>query len=88
MFRTVKQVAEHLRVSQALVYGWVESGSLPCLRLGGEGRRGTIRIDDTDLDSFLDSRRTKSQQPATKPVAAKRPKTEFKHLRVGSGLPS
>jgi excisionase family DNA binding protein len=66
MFRTVKQVAEHLGVSIALVYNWVESGLLTCLRLGGEGRRGTIRIDDTDLDGFLDSRRTKPQQPATK----------------------
>ncbi len=50
---TVKEAAAHARVSASLVYEWAGSGGLPCYRLGGEGKRGCVRIDERDLDEFL-----------------------------------
>jgi excisionase family DNA binding protein len=50
---TVAEVAKRLNVSQALVYGWVESGMLGHFRLGCRGKRGAIRVDEADLQTFL-----------------------------------
>lgn len=50
---TVKQAAQRAGVSIALVYQWVESRLISHFRLGGKGKRGVIRIDEKDLDSFL-----------------------------------
>jgi excisionase family DNA binding protein len=45
---TVKAAAERLGVSSDTIYGMVESGELPCQRIG-KGR-GTIRISPAALD--------------------------------------
>ena len=50
---TVAEVAKHLRCSPQLVYQAVAEGRLCCLRLGGAGKRGTIRIREEDLQAFL-----------------------------------
>lgn len=50
---TVKQVAERLRVSASLVYGWCEDHRLPHYRMGGNGKRGKILIEEDALDAFL-----------------------------------
>jgi excisionase family DNA binding protein len=84
--RTVKEVAAQLAVSEALVYGWVESGLLPCYRLGGRGKRGAIRITDADLNAFLDKCRHEKERPPARPAAPSPPPrplpAAFKHLRV------
>ena len=53
---TVREVVERLdgKVSASMVYQWVEEERLPHYRLGGEGRRGKILIDEEDLRQFLD----------------------------------
>jgi excisionase family DNA binding protein len=50
---TVAQAAERACVSPSLIYEWCSSGVLPHLRLGKPGKRGCIRIADSDLDGFL-----------------------------------
>ena len=52
---TVKEVVERLegKVSASMVYQWIEEERLPHYRLGGEGRRGKILIDEDDLNRFL-----------------------------------
>lgn len=52
---TVKQAAERLEISLSLCYKLVEQGRLPCIRLGGQGRRGTIRVSEDDLRRFVES---------------------------------
>jgi excisionase family DNA binding protein len=50
---TVRQAAMRACVSESLVYAWCQSGQLPHLRLGGNGKRGCIRITAEDFDGFL-----------------------------------
>jgi excisionase family DNA binding protein len=52
---TVKQAAERAGVSESLVYEWCQEQRLPHYRLGGEGRRGKIVIDEADLTRFLEA---------------------------------
>ena len=51
---TVKEVAEELRVSERLVTKWITKGELPAIDLG----KG-YRIYRSDLDAFIEKRRTK-----------------------------
>jgi excisionase family DNA binding protein len=69
MYLTVRQVAERLAVSQALVYQLVESGELKCYRLGARGSRGTIRITESQLATFLEDREKGQERSATTPAA-------------------
>ncbi len=48
---TVREVAERLRCSLALVYSLCEKGKLAHVRLGLG--RGTIRIASSDIDAFI-----------------------------------
>jgi excisionase family DNA binding protein len=57
---TVKQVAARLRISASLVYGWCENHLLPHYRMGGKGKRGKILIEETVLDTFLQTRKVES----------------------------
>ncbi|OWK35147.1 helix-turn-helix domain-containing protein [Fimbriiglobus ruber] len=50
---TVKECAARACVSLSLVYQWISEGTLPCYRMGCKGKRGTIRIDESDLENFL-----------------------------------
>jgi excisionase family DNA binding protein len=52
---TPEQAAKKAGVSRNLVYRWCEEKRLPHYRLGGQGRRGRIMIDEGDLEAFLDS---------------------------------
>jgi len=58
---TVKQVAERLRISASLVYGWCEDQMLPHYRMGGKGKRGKILIEEAVLDAFLQSRKVEGK---------------------------
>ena len=50
---TAREVAERLAVSSETVLVWVRKGELPAFRLGR-----AIRFRETDLDAWLDERRT------------------------------
>lgn len=49
MLLTVEDVAERLRVSKKTVYGWLRSGELRSIRLGG-----LWRISEEDLAQFIE----------------------------------
>jgi len=77
---TIKEVAEKSGVSETLVRGWIADGSLPHYRLGSKGRRGTIRIDEIDLEKFLEACRQGERRDAVPPP---RPQpVTLKHLRL------
>jgi excisionase family DNA binding protein len=50
---TPKQAAERAVVSVSLIYQWCQDGVLVHYRFGRPGKRGRIRIEDTDLEAFL-----------------------------------
>jgi excisionase family DNA binding protein len=58
---TVKQVADRLRVSASLVYSWCEDHLLPHYRMGGNGKRGKILIEEAALNAFLESRKVEGK---------------------------
>lgn len=53
LMMTPGQAAERLGVSLSLIYQLCASRRLPHYRIGGEGRRGKVVIDEKDLDAFL-----------------------------------
>jgi excisionase family DNA binding protein len=71
---TVREIQNRLRVSRACVYALIESGRLPAIRIGVG--RGTIRVDEADLDAFVTARRGDSIRPGRLPGTA----TEFVQL--------
>lgn len=71
---TVREVQMQLKVSRACVYSLIESGQLPCVRIGTG--RGTIRIDQADVDQFVDTRREPRAKKAQTTVA----RAAFEHL--------
>ena len=78
---TVKEVADRLRVSTALVYEWVESGELPHYRMGASGKRGAIRVDEADLGAFKAGKKKERRRETPPPVRRAAP-LKLKHLRV------
>ena len=72
---TVKQAAERLKCSSALVYQLCAERRLAHVRLGLG--RGTIRIREDDLDQFVNN---KTVQPNE--AAPKLPPMKFKHLKL------
>lgn len=52
---TVKQASKKIGISTALIYQWCDERRLVHFRVGGEGRRGRILIDERDLDAFLET---------------------------------
>jgi excisionase family DNA binding protein len=79
----VRQVAERTGVCKTIVYGWCHSRVLPFYRLGGDGKRGKILIDDGDLAEFLRSRRVEPATTAPVPAAKHEP-VKLRHLRLPS----
>jgi excisionase family DNA binding protein len=79
---TVKNIAEQLRISAGIVYGWVNSGRLACVRLGAAGKRGAIRVREADLTAFLESLKQGGRQPEPPPSPEPKPRGAFKHLRL------
>jgi excisionase family DNA binding protein len=59
---TPKQAAARIGVSDSLVYEWCAQGLLPHYRFGRKGRRGCIRIDESELDAFLARCRQEARQ--------------------------
>jgi excisionase family DNA binding protein len=54
---TLDEVAERLKVNRRTVSRWIENGSLSAIRFGAPPR-GSIRITESDLQEFLQQRRT------------------------------
>jgi excisionase family DNA binding protein len=78
---TVKQAATRIGVSVSLVYLWVESRQLAHYRISATGKRGHIRIAETDLDAFLASMKCGQAKDAAKPPARRRP-IKLEHLQM------
>jgi excisionase family DNA binding protein len=57
---TVKEAAEHLRMSAKFVYRLVEGKQLNYTKLGNR-----IRIDKGDLDEYLQRSRVETRRPST-----------------------
>jgi excisionase family DNA binding protein len=64
---TVKQAAERLRVSTALIYALCAGGKIVYERYGLG--RGTIRISDEDLEAYR--RAARVEHPVSTPVVLK-----------------
>lgn len=72
---TVKEMAAALRISATTAYQLVESGKVPCHRVGTG--RGSIRINQEDLDLYVEQCRSVPKPTRKKPVNVR-----LKHLSV------
>lgn len=68
---TPKQAAEKAVVSVSLIYQWCQDGVLVHYRFGREGKRGRIRIEDHDLETFLATCKREGEQRAATPPRLK-----------------
>ncbi|HMP06201.1 MAG TPA: helix-turn-helix domain-containing protein [Lacipirellulaceae bacterium] len=71
---SVKQAAARLCCSAANVYGLIETGVLPVVRVG---RHKGYRLDLRDLDAFIAERKFRIGQAASPPR-----RTKLKHLKL------
>jgi predicted site-specific integrase-resolvase len=78
---SVKQAAAIAQVSMALIYAWCREG-LAHLRVGRKGRRGHIRILESDLQLFLDTLRRQTNTPVA--PSPPRRKVILRHLVLPS----
>jgi excisionase family DNA binding protein len=76
---TVKEASIHATVSEGLIRQWIKEGILPHFRLGGKGKRGSIRIAVEDLERFIANTRVEKKEPEPIKVPAR---NSFKHLRL------
>lgn len=82
---TVKEAAERAAVSESLIYAWIADGTLPHVRLGRKGRRGTIRVAIEDLDGVLATFKvgsTPTSRPTPPPKPVKPPRPLLRHVRL------
>jgi excisionase family DNA binding protein len=73
MLHRVKETAGILSVTQATVYAMVAAGKLKCYRVGVG--RGTIRISDDHIATFLSG-----AEPKSAPTPLRQPRV--KHFRL------
>lgn len=78
---TVQQAATRAGVCVNLVYNWCQSRRLAHYRLGGEGRRGRILIDDSDLEAFLQACLIEPAVAVSPSTAPHDRKPTLKHIR-------
>jgi excisionase family DNA binding protein len=67
-YLTVGQVAARLQVSDSLIYQAIAEGRLQAIRLSGNGKRGTYRVTQEALDTFI-AASTVQQHPSEEPEA-------------------
>lgn len=66
------EVAERLRVDYWTAYGFVQSGKIPSIRLGGRRR---IQVSEDDLNAFIEASRVGPEPgPIAETIVANRPK--------------
>jgi hypothetical protein len=72
---SVKQLADLHGISKAMIYVWVEERRFPVYRIGAQGRRGRILIDDETFSAFLTTQRIEAGPvQSTGPLSHIRPK--------------
>ncbi|QEG26692.1 Helix-turn-helix domain protein [Gemmata obscuriglobus] len=76
---TVREAAERAAVSESLIYAWCADGTLPHMRLGRKGKRGTIRIRVEDLDGMMAAFKV-SGPSASAPASSGSPALPFSEL--------
>jgi excisionase family DNA binding protein len=79
MLLTVRQVAAKLNVSLRCVYQLIEARAIPCHRIGIG--RGTIRVQEGDVDAYLIASRSPDKSAPTPPPVS-RPGGAFRHLNA------
>lgn len=72
---TPKTAAERLGVSISLVYSLCSSGVLPHFRFGNKNRRGSVRIDEAELQAYVERCRRE--------VSASAPLLSLRHINLG-----
>ena len=80
---TVKQAAMRVEVSESLVYRWIADGVLTHYRLGGRGKRGTIRIAAEDIDQLMATFKVPAGQgrvSTSVPISSGLPASPFSEL--------
>jgi excisionase family DNA binding protein len=77
MLLTVSNVAKRLNVSQSCVYQLVDSGRLPCHRIGVG--RGAIRVSEADLADYLASCR---HEPASAKMQSRPSRNKLRHIKL------
>ena len=77
---TVKAAAEKMGISDSLVYELCACGSLSHVRIGRPGSRGTIRISEADIDTFLENQKVGGTVPS-RAMTTKQTKV-FKHVMI------
>jgi len=70
----LKEAAEILGCSEENVRNLINAGAMPFINVGA---RKCIRIDPTDLEAFIESRREQNA-----PQAPKKPRPRLKHIRL------
>jgi excisionase family DNA binding protein len=78
MWLKPKEAAARANVSVGLIYTLCSLNILPHTRVGRPGKRGSIRIEEADLDAFLASQKRKGRQEP--PPSPKKPPIRLKHL--------
>ncbi len=73
---SIRQAAERVSVSPALIYQWCQERRLTHYRCGGQGRRGKILISPADLDAFMESCKVTQASSA--------PPEDLVHIRLPS----
>jgi excisionase family DNA binding protein len=51
----VKEAAARIGCSASLVYQLCMERAIPHVRVGGQGKRGKVLIEEADLESYLES---------------------------------
>ncbi len=73
MLITPRQVANRLCISLSLVYQLCRQQQLKHYRFGAEGKRGRIRIEESEVDRYLSEQLQVTSSPAI---------PTFRHLRL------
>ena len=68
---TPQQAADQAVVSLSLIYQWCREGVLVHYRVGRPGKRGSIRIEESDLETFLATCKKEGEPPAEAPIRLK-----------------
>lgn len=79
---TVKQAAQRVGVSVALVYSWVNKKLLPHFRFGAGEKGGKVMIEEADLEAFVQSRKVGARpEPAAPEPKPRGEKPKFRFIR-------
>ena len=71
---TIQEAADVLRISSSLLYELINSGKIIAHRIGNG--RGTLRIQEVDLEKYVDECREQPMQPT------RRSHHRLKHLKL------